>query len=273
MSAGLYALRAGKSVLIIEKESFGGQIASSPRVENFPSIKEISGLDFSNNLFDQISDLGVDFELEDVQKVEKFDDIFHVYTNYGKYTAKTVIIATGVKHRHLSLENEEKFAGKGVSYCAVCDGAFYKGQDVVLIGDGNTAVQYAILLSNYCSKVHVCTISDNNVVVTPNITLKDLLGNEELETLVFTNNITNEEVRINTRGLFVAIGQIPNNDMFANLVDLDKGYILVDENKLTKTEGLYAVGDCTKKAVRQLTTATSDGAIAAIHACQYIDTH
>lgn len=286
MSAALYGLRSGKTVLLIEKENFGGQIANSPRVENFPSIKEISGLDFSNNLFDQISDLGVEFELESVEKIEKLDGIFHVFTNYGKHFAKAVILATGVKHRHIGVAREDELAGKGVSYCAVCDGAFYKGEDVVLIGDGNTAVQYALLLSNYCSKVHVCTLFDKffadkiivermyqraNINITHNLSLKEFIGDDALTGLVFENTITKENVHIPCKAVFIAIGQIPNNEMYGNLVDLEKGYIIVDENKKTRTDGLYAVGDCIKKSVRQLTTATSDGSIAAINACAYID--
>lgn len=286
MSAALYALRANKEVLLIEKESFGGQIANSPRVENYPSIKEISGLDFSNNLFEQISELGVDFELENVESIDKIDNIFHVRTNYQEHLAKVVILATGVKHRHIGIEKEEELIGKGVSYCAVCDGAFFKGEDVALIGDGNTAVQYALLLSNYCSKVHVCTLFDkffadpiivnrllerNNVVVTHNISLRKFEGEDSLEALIFENTKNSSTVRIPVKGVFIAIGQVPNNEMYSNLVDLENGYILTDENKKTRTEGLYAIGDCTKKRIRQLTTATSDGSIAAIDACNYID--
>ena len=286
MTAALNCLRAGKTVLVIEKEAFGGQIANSPRVENIPSIKEISGLDFSNNLFDQISDLGVEFELENVAKVEKNDGIFKITTNYNEYLAKAVILATGVKHRHIGVAREEELAGKGVSYCAVCDGAFYKGEDVALIGDGNTAVQYALLLSNYCTKVHVCTLFDkffadkiiverllnrNNVVITHNLSLLEFVGEENLEALVFENTKTSEKVKIPTKAVFIAIGQVPNNEMYVNLVDLEKGYILVDNNMQTKTPGLYAAGDCTKKSVRQLSTAINDGAIAAFYACNYID--
>ena len=161
MTAALYALRSGKSVLVLEKENFGGQIANSPRVENFPSIKEISGVDLSSNMFDQITSLGAEFELEDALEIKKVDDHFVVKTDYNEYLAKAVIIASGVHHRKIGVSGEDDLVGKGVSYCAVCDGAFYKDQDVVLIGDANTALQYALLLSNYCKSVHICTLFDH----------------------------------------------------------------------------------------------------------------
>ena len=160
MSAALYALRSNKSVLILEKENFGGQIANSPRVENYPSIKEISGLDLSDKMFEQITDLGAQFELEDVLKIEKKADKFVVTTNYRTYESKAVILANGVKHRLMNLPNEENLIGNGVSFCAVCDGPMYKGKEVYLIGDANTALQYALLLSNYCTKVHMFTLFD-----------------------------------------------------------------------------------------------------------------
>ena len=191
MTAALYALRSNKSVLILEKENFGGQIANSPRVENFPSVKEISGLDLSDNMFSQIMDLGAQFELEDVLKIEKQADKFLVTTNYRSYESKAVIIANGVKHRLMNLPNEENLIGNGVSFCAVCDGPMYKGKEVYLIGDANTALQYALLLSNYCTKVHMFTLFDRffgdqilidrllskeNIIVKHNMNLVQYLG-------------------------------------------------------------------------------------------------
>lgn len=277
MTAALYALRAGKNVLVLERENFGGQIAESPRLENFPSIKEISGLDWSSNLYEQISDLGAEFELEDVLKIEKDGDIFKVITNYQTHQGKTVIIANGVKHREVGLPNEKKFIGRGVSYCAVCDGAFYKGQEVYLIGDANTALQYSLLLSNYCSKVHVITLFDRffadsilvgrlkakeNIDVRHNLNLITLKGEDELEEITFEDTSTKEQVSFKTNALFVAIGQIPDNERFSNLVDLDKGFILTNEKMETRTPGLFAIGDTRKKEIRQLLTACSDAVIA-----------
>ena len=288
MTSALYALRSGKSVLILEKESFGGQIAFSPRVENYPSIKQISGSDFANNLFEQIMDLGAEFELEEVLEVNKEGNFFKVRTDYNEYFAKAVIIATGVKHRHIGVPGEEDLVGKGVSYCATCDGAFYKGEDVALIGDGNTALQYSILLSNYCKKVYVCTLFDKffgdlalvdtlkkkeNVEIIPNISLISFKASDKLEGLVFkyTNNPT-ETIELKVDACFIAIGQIPDNKIFENLVELDKdGYIIADEYLKTRTKGLFVAGDCRVKRIRQLTTAVSDGATAAINATSYID--
>ena len=285
MSAALYALRSNKSVLILEKENFGGQIANSPRVENYPSVKEISGLDLSDHMFEQIMDLGAQFELEDVLGIEKVDDKFVVTTNYRTYESKAVIIANGVKHRMMNLPNEEKLVGKGVSFCAVCDGPMYKGKDVYLIGDANTALQYALLLANYCTKVHMFTLFDRffgdqilvdrllnkeNIIVKHNMNLIQYVGEDKLEGLVFEDTKTKEKLECDTDNVFIAIGQIPNNEKFSNLVELEKGYIITDESMATKTPGVYACGDTRKKEIRQVVTACNDGAIAALSAVKYI---
>lgn len=287
MTAALYSLRSGKSVLLLEKETIGGQISKSPRVENFPTIKEISGEELSSKLFDQIMDLGCEFELDTVLKVEKNENKFIVTGEYSTYESKSVILATGLEHRKINIENEDELIGKGVSYCAVCDGAFYKDEDVCLVGDGNTALQYSILLSNYCKKVYVCTLFDKffgdevlvkklkereNVEIIQNVSLTKFIANEELEGLVFKNTKDDSLLELKVKGCFIAIGQIPNNENFSNLVDLDKnGYIIVNEDLETKTKGLFVAGDCRVKKVRQLTTAVSDGAMASVGAVSYID--
>lgn len=287
MTSALYALRSGKSVLLLEKENVGGQIAFSPRVENYPSIKQISGSDFSNNLFEQVIDLGAEFELEEVTKITKENNIFTVTTDYNTYQSKAVIIATGAKHRHINVSGEEQLIGKGISYCAVCDGAFYKDEEVALIGDANTALQYSILLSNYCKKVYVLTLFDRffaehhlvetlkkkeNVEIHHNLNLKKFIGTDKLEGLLFENTKTNEEFKLDINAVFIAIGQEPDNSAFSNLIDLDKsGYAITNEDLETKTPGLYVAGDCRVKKIRQLTTAVNDGTTAAINACSYID--
>ena len=287
MTAALYSLRSGKSVLLIERETIGGQISKSPRVENFPSIKEISGTEFSDKLFDQIMDLGCEFELDNVLKLEKENNTFKVYGEYNNYQSKAVIIATGLEHRKINVEPEDELIGKGVSYCAVCDGAFYKDEEVCLIGDANTALQYSLLLSNYCNKVYVCTLFDKffaddilvsrlrkreNVEIYHNLLLKEFKYSDELEGVVFENTQDLTKKEFTVKACFIAIGQIPNNDIFSNLVELDKnGYILVDGDLQTKTEGLFVAGDCRQKKVRQLTTAVSDGAMASVGAVSYID--
>lgn len=288
MTAALNALRGGKSVLVLESETFGGQISFSPRVENFPSIKQISGSDFSDNLLEQILALGAQVELEAVEGIERLGKGFSVKTNYNTYECKSVILACGVKHRHLGVPMEMELVGKGVSYCAVCDGAFYAGEEVALIGDANTALQYTLLLSNYCKKVYLCTLFDkffaddalvkalkkrDNVDVTHNIALKQfVVEDDKLAGLVFENTKDKTIKKYTVPACFIAIGQVPDNKLFANLVELDpNGYIVADETCKTATEGLFAAGDCRTKQIRQLVTATADGSVSAIGACSFID--
>lgn len=290
MTAALNCLRAEKSVLVLESDSFGGQIAFSPRVENFPSYDEISGAELMDKLFAQITEKGAEVELERAERIEKTKNgRFNVKTDYNSYTAKTVILATGVKHRAMGIEREQEFVGKGVSYCAICDGAFYAGEDVVMIGDANTALQYAILLSGYCKSVTVCTLFDKffgdkvlvdrllekpNVSVCHNLSLTKLLGDDELTGVTFQNTADKTEKTFDCKAAFICIGQIPNNKVFENLVTLDKnGYIVSDENCATSCEGVFVAGDCRTKNVRQLVTAAADGGVASFYACQYLDTH
>lgn len=285
MTASLYALRNNKKVLILEKESVGGQIAKSPKVENYPTKKEISGTELADEVFEQITDLGVQFELENVFDIKKENNIFVVKTDYNTYEAKSVIIATGAKPRTLNLENEENLVGHGVYYCAICDGPFFAGKDVTLIGDANSAMQYAIMLSSYCLKVHIFTLFDkffgekslqDVVLSTPNIEIKHnvsaikLNGKTELESITFQNK-DGSTFEHKTNALFVAIGQVPDNKVFEKLVDLDKsGYIISNETCSTKTPGLFVAGDCRTKEIRQVTTAIGDGAVAATNACKYL---
>ena len=288
MTAGLYALRNGKSVIIFEQETIGGQIASSPRVENFPTHNRISGIELSEKLYEQVISLGAEIELAKITKIEKLSEgNFCVTTEYDeKFYSRAVILAVGVKHKLIGLPNEDKFTGHGVSYCAVCDGAFYTGEEVALIGDGNTALQYSILLSNYCKKVYVCTWFDKffgdealvkvlksieNVEIIPNVCLTEFKGEDELSGLIFKRRLEGTSFQLSVKGCFIAIGQVPDNGNFVNLVNLDKdGYIVADETGATSTEGVYCAGDCRVKKVRQLSTAVGDGANSAMSACNYI---
>ena len=286
MTAALYALRNGRSVTILEKNNIGGQISESPRVENFPTIKSISGADLADKLFEQISDLGVEFKFGEVVKLEKKNNEFIVTTEFDTLKSKAVIIASGVEHRKLNLPHEEEFIGNGISYCALCDGAFYAENEVVLIGDGNTALQYALLLSSITRCVHVITLFDKffgdaslvnalkkkqNVKITHNAQLVELVGDKSLSGLVFKKT-DGSKLTVATPALFVAIGQVPNNKAFAHLVELTTdGYFVADHNMATKTKGLFVAGDCREKQVRQLTTACNDGAIAATSACTYLE--
>lgn len=287
MTAALNCLRAGKSVLVLEGETLGGQIALSPRVENFPSYPLVSGVEIMDKLYEQILAWNADVELESATSVKKTGDTFFVYTDYGEYAAKSVIVASGCKHRHIGVEREEELVGNGVSYCALCDGAFYKGEDVAVIGDANTALQYALLLAGYCKKVHICalfdklfadkalvdlTLAKDNVDVTYNIALKEFIGEDELKALRFENTVTHSEHVVDCKCAFICVGQVPQNEIFKDLVALDKkGYIIADESCATSCEGVFAAGDCRTKAIRQMTTAVADGTVAAYAACRYID--
>lgn len=285
MGAALYSLRGSRKVLLIERQAIGGQIADSPRVENYPTKKEISGLDLSSEMFEQITELGADFDMDEVLSISKEGDLFTVKCAYNEYKAPAVILATGCKHRKLNIPGEDAFLGKGISYCAVCDGDFYKGKKTVVIGDANSALQYAIFLSKSSSEVELITLFDGffaekslvdtldsipNLRVRHNLNAVSFNGDDSLKSITFEDTKTKEKIDIQADGCFVAIGQIPDNDRFSDLLDLDKGFIVTDENMQTKTPGLFAAGDCRKKGWRQVVTAINDGAIASLSAQKYL---
>ena len=289
LTAAIYALRAGKSVLVIEKNGFGGQIAFSPKVENIPGFQMVTGTEFADKLTEQAMALGADVELEKVISVEKTDDGFAVSTEEGStYNAQAVILAMGVKHRTLGLEKEDELIGNGISFCAVCDGAFYAGQEVAMIGGGNSAMQEALLLSEVCTKVTIVqnladftgekklaqalSEKDNvqvlfNTVVTAYDTVDSALTGLQLR-----NEITGEVSAISADGAFLAVGLQPENEPFSQLVKLNNwGYFDSAEDCCTQTPGLFVAGDCRSKYIRQVVTAAADGAIAAMAACRYLD--
>lgn len=289
LTAAIYGLRAGKTVLVIEKNGFGGQIAYSPKVENIPGTKVISGTEFADQLTDQAMALGADVELEKVTGVEKQGDIFRVSTEDGNvYEGRTVILALGVKHRTLGLSGENELIGNGISFCAVCDGAFYAGQEVAMIGGGNSALQEALLLSEVCTKV---TVVQNLSGFTGEKKLADALLEKENVTAIFStvvvgyetkdgalsglrlrNEETGEESAISVDGAFLAVGLMPENEPFAQHAKLnDWGYFDSGEDCCTATPGVFVAGDCRSKRIRQVVTAASDGAIAAMAACRYLD--
>ena len=287
LTAALYALRAGKTALIIEKNAFGGQITWSPKVENFPTIESISGTELADRLMEQTMNQGAEMELDEVTAIELDGDVKRVKTEFGgEFEAKAVIIATGARPRMLGVEREAELVGSGVCFCAVCDGAFYKDRPVAVNGGGNSALQDAMLLSDTCSRVYLVHRRDSfrgeaklvealrekeNVEFVLNSSITALHGETELTGITVTDKMGNER-KIAVDGLFVAIGHAPDNGIFAELIDLDAGgYADSGEDCMTKTPGVFVAGDCRKKSVRQLTTAAADGSAAALAACSYID--
>lgn len=275
MSAALYALRANKKVLLLEKECFGGQIINASNIENYPALSNVSGYDFATNLYNQIKSLGVILKYEEVLEVT---DKKEVITRKDTYKGKNIIIATGLKKRKLNLENEDKLLGSGISYCATCDGNFYKNKNVGVVGGGNTALEDALYLSNIASKVYLIHRRDNfrgekklisevkeknNIELILNSNITKIIGEDKLNSIEITDNRNNIS-RLEIDGLFIAIGNIPDNNRFKNIIDLDEnGYIIANTNLKTKTDNIYVAGDTRVKTLRQLVTATADGAIAA----------
>ena len=288
LTAAIYARRANKSVLLLEKGAFGGQITFSPKVENYPGFDSLSGSELADHFVEQALGQGAEVEIETVTGIQDRGDHKVVTTEDGAaYEGKAVIIAAGAKHRHLGLPNEEIHLGESISFCAVCDGAFYKGKTVALVGGGNSALQEAILLSEGCKKV---VVVQNLDFLTGEQALQDILAKRDnVEVLLGTvvealpaetplSKVTLRRVAdghiydLEVDGLFVAIGLKPENEAFADVAALDeRGYVASGEDCRTKTPGVFVAGDCRQKTVRQVTTATGDGAVAAVAACQYID--
>lgn len=286
MTAAIYGQRAGKQTIIIEGGVFGGQITSSPNVENYPGIASVSGSEFSMNLLDQAVKLGAETAMEQVTGIRDEEGRKIIETSGKEYQCRSVILATGVTHRHLGVPNEERLTGAGVSYCATCDGMFFRGKDVAVVGGGSTALQDAEFLSNYCKKVYLIHRRDEfrgedsivkrlagkeNVEFVLSATVKEILGDQAVEGLTLNNKKTGEEFKLDVSGVFIAVGQIPKNETFADVVKLDAdGFILAAEDCVTSHPGIFAAGDCRTKEVRQLTTAAADGAVAALAACKFI---
>ena len=280
LTSALYALRANKKVLVLESKTYGGQILKASIVENYPAIKSITGFEYATSLYNQVMDLGLEYKNETVTHISEEKE---VTTDKGKYQANAVIIATGSENRNLNIPNEKEFIGKGVSYCATCDGNFYKDKTVAVNGGGNTALEDALYLSNIAKKVYLIHRREtfrgevkyieelkkkDNIEFILNKTISKINGKDNLESITIIDNNNNEE-EINIDGLFIAIGQEPKNQIFTNVVDInEKGYIISEDGVHTKTKGIYVAGDAREKILRQLTTAVSDGSIAAVVAIQ-----
>ncbi len=286
LTAALYALRAGKRVLVIEKNGFGGQMTFSPKIENYPGYTSISGSELADKMVDQVLEQGADVAVEEVKYINLNPiGTKTVITDATHYECNAVILATGAKHRLLGVPGETKFVGDGISFCAVCDGAFYEGKNVIVVGGGNSALQEALLLSETSKSVTVVQNLDTftgekrladlltaktNVTVRFGCTVKEFVGEDTLCGMVITNENGEEETLI-TDGVFVAIGLAPENEAFSEIVTLESGYISAENDMSTRTEGIFTAGDCRVKTVRQIATAVSDGAVAALSACEYID--
>ena len=283
LTSAIYALRANKKVLVLDAKSYGGQIINAGNIENYPAIQSISGFEFATNLYNQAKNLGMEFKKETVIRINKDKS---VVTNNDTYEAKAIIIATGAENRKLNLNREAEFVGKGVSYCATCDGNFYRNKTVAVVGGGNTALEDALYLSNLASKVYLIHRRDSfrgeerylvelkskeNVEFILNSNVIALNGTEKLESIDIKNNngtITNIEIN----GLFIAVGQEPKNEIFSDLINIDKaGYIQSEDGVHTNVSKIYVAGDARVKDLRQLTTAVSDGSIAATIAIKEMD--
>lgn len=279
MTSAIYAKRAGYNPLVFEKNTYGGQIINSSEVANYPGIKKIDGYTFATKIYEQLKELEIEVKHEEVINIKKNDKTINVITNKNEYECKSVIIATGLTKRKLNIENEEKLIGKGISYCATCDGAFFKENDVAVVGGGNTALEDAIFLSNYCKHVYLINRTENfkaekslldsfkqknNTEIITSANIKKLVGKEKLEKIELDNGKI-----LNISGLFIAIGQIPNCNF--DIIEKENGFIKSNEECTTNIPGIFVAGDIRNKSVRQIVTSVSDGAVAAINTVKYIE--
>lgn len=287
MTAGIYVQRAGKKALVLDEKGYGGQIVNTATVENYPGFVNISGTEFTERIHEQAVELGVDFKVEKVKNAKKKGEVFVVSTGDSQYEVKSVIIATGVKNRELGIPGEEKFKGSGVSFCVTCDGNFFKGRDIAIIGGGNTALEDAEVMSGIANKVYLVHRRDefrgdnltvkrlsvkDNVEFVLNSKPVEITGGFAVDGLKVENTEDGSQKTLKVDGIFVAVGQTPDNKAFEGLVKLDSaGYVDAGEDCVTSAEGIFVAGDCRTKKVRQLTTAASDGSVAAAGAVEYIN--
>lgn len=287
LTAALYAKRAGISVLVLERSIYGGQVTNTPTVENYPGILNISGVDLAMALYEQVTGLGIEVRLEEPVSYQLDTPVKAVATARGLYEARTVIIANGVKRRKLGCPGEERLAGRGVSYCATCDGAFFRGEEVAIVGGGNTALEDALFLSNHCAAVHLIHRRDQfrgspilaeavgrreNIRQHLSSVVEEITGEEKVTGARLRDVTTGEETRLELSGVFVAVGLAPDNAAFAGQLALDgAGYIQAGEDCRTSLPGVFAAGDTRVKEVRQIITAAADGAVAALGAAGYVN--
>ena len=287
LTAAIYARRASKSVLVLEAKAWGGQIINTPDIENYPVVAHISGFDFANQLYEQAVALGAEVKLEKVTQVARREEINLVTTVSGSYEARALILATGSENRKLGVEGEQALVGRGVSYCATCDGNFFRKKDVAVVGGGNTALEDALYLADLANKVYLIHRRDSfrgeeatverlkqkeNVEFIYNSNVTKLIYDKRLSAVQVTDKLDGSVRTLEVKGLFVAVGRIPENENFRSLIDLDQsGYALAGENCHTRTPGVFVAGDNRVKEVRQLVTAAADGAVAATEAVKYLN--
>lgn len=280
ITAGIYCQRANLKTVVFEKETIGGQIASSPLVKNFPGFKSISGVELANNFYEQAEELGLPIEIEEVLEIIP-GEINKVITDCDSYEARAVIVATGAKYRLLGLPNEENLIGRGISFCTSCDGSFYKGKDVAVIGGANTAVTNALYMSNLCPKVYLIYRGNklkcekvlldslkekDNIEIIYNANVKEIIGKDELESIVLDN-----DRKIDIAGMFISIGMDAQTNLVKDLLPLSEQNYVLSEDCSTIKSSIFVAGDCRHKTIRQLTTAMSDGAVAASFAIKYLE--
>ena len=287
MTAAIYARRAAKTVLVLEAVTYGGQIINTPDIENYPVEAHISGFDFSNKVYEQAKGLGAEFVFEKAVEIRREDGALAVVTAKNAYQAKAVILATGSENRKLGLEDEDRLTGKGVSYCATCDGNFYRNKVVAVVGGGNTALEVALYLADLAKQVYLIHRRDSfrgeetnavrlkereNVEIIYNANVTKLIAEKRLKAIEVTDKLDGSVRTIELNGLFIAVGRVPENQNFASLVALDEaGYVLAGEDCHTNAEGIFVAGDNRTKSLRQLVTATADGAMAATEAVKYVN--
>lgn len=285
MTAALYASRAGYKTVVFEKMTAGGQMGLTHLIENFPGIVKTNGFDLAMTLSEQIQNFKTEMISAEVTNIEKTEEGYRIVTSSETYEAKSVILALGASPRNLGVEGERRLRGSGVSYCATCDGNFYRGADVAVVGGGNTAFEDALFLANLCKKVYLIHRRDefraekvlqqevfakSNIEVITNATVQDIEGKFEVEKIVLQKDDATTEIPV--QGVFVAVGTVPNSDLVKDLVTLDNyGYIVTDENMKTSAEGIFAVGDVRNTVLRQIVTACADGAVAAQSAERYVE--
>lgn len=283
ITAAMYALRAGISIIVFDGNLYGGQAAITSQIENYPAILSISGAAFAQKLYEQAKEFHADIKFEKVISVNLLDNPKTVTTTKNTYSAKTILIATGVKRRTLNCEGEKEFTGKGVSYCATCDGAFFRNKEVMIVGGGNTALEDALFLSNQCQKVTLvhrrnrfraektlidAVLARKNINILYDTQVVKINGNQTVTSAEISNK--GQKVTMPISGIFIAIGYEPDNAMFSDLEINAEGYIVADESCCTNLKGVFVAGDTRTKPLRQIVTACADGAVAAVNAVSYL---